>query len=147
MAAAQDSKKLSKKDFLLRLDNNSLNLEKAPSVANLSQEIISGIIQSQKKEFPGFKEEMFYIAYVKSGNYTYFVFYEWYDRGCVFGSSDKRKYEGTKNGEALNDFAVEELKSYEKIHKKYCDKVLGIEVPAFGLTRMRGVIQPSGRSK
>lgn len=139
--------KLTKSEFLSRLDQGTLTLEKAPSIA-VAPELIDRLITSQKKEFPGFKDEMFYISYVKSNDYTYFVFYEWYDRGCIFGSTEPKAYSRASSDEARGSLANNELKGYETIANKYCEKVLGVSLPEGGLTRVPNAVKiekPKGK--
>lgn len=132
--------KLSKSEFLSRLDQGTLSLEKTPSVV-ATPDYISRLISSQKKEFPGFKEEMFYVSYVKSNDYTYFIFYEWYNRGCIFGITEPKKYVRASSDESRGAMATAEMNSYERVDNKYCEKVLGTTLPSGGLTRMPGVIK------
>lgn len=132
---------LTKSEFLSRIDSGSLNLEKAPAVA-AHPNMIQQLIESQKKEFPGFKDEMFYVAYTKSTNFTYFLFYEWYDRGCVFGVTEPKKYANTSSDEAKGNLATAENKGYEKVDKKYCEKVLGITLQNGGLIKIPNAIKP-----
>lgn len=133
--------KLSKEEFLSRLDNGTITLEKAPIVA-VPPNILEELIKSQRKEFPGFKDAMFYAAYVKSNEFTYFVFYEWYDRGCVFGITEPKKFKNGGSEQALGDAAVQENKSYEKIDKKYCEKAFNLTLTSGGLVKVPNAIKP-----
>ena len=139
MAFAKDYK-LSKSEFLSRLDQGTITLEKVPSVA-ANPELIDRLLTSQKKEFPGFKDEMFYVSYVKSNDFTYFVFYEWYDRGCIYGVTEPKAYSRASSDSSRGTLANNELSSYEKIDKKHCEKVLGVSLPDGGLTRVPGAIK------
>ena len=129
-AQAKDFK-LDKDTFLKRVDENRISLDKSP-VANIPDSIKPQLLASQKKQFPGFQEEMWYAAYIDSDKYRYYVFYEWYNRGCVFGISEPSKY---KKGDdsANNAAAVKEYQSLVKIDERYCEKALGIKVPRGGL--------------
>ena len=132
--------KLSKSEFLSRLDQGTITLEKVPSVA-ANPEIIQRLLDSQKKEFPGFKDEMFYVSYTKSNDYTYFVFYEWYDRGCIYGVTEPKAFERASSDASRGSMATDEKNSYETIDKKYCEKVLGTSLPD-SLTRVPNAIKP-----
>lgn len=132
---------LSRKEFLDRLDAGTLALDKAP-IFTTTPDIIDRMIQAQKKEFPGFQDGMFYYAYVKSNAYTYFVFYEWYRRGCVWGYTEDKKYQNASSDETRGSMATAEQENYEKIDKKYCTQILGLEhIGDSGLTRIPGAIR------
>jgi hypothetical protein len=133
--------KLTKSEFLSRFDSGSLTLEKAPAVA-AHPTMVQKLIDSQKKEFPGFKDEMFYVAYTKSNKYTYFIFFEWYNRGCVYGVTEPDQFK-SGSSEAQANKAVAERDSYEKIDKKYCEKALGITLnSSSGLVKIPNAIKP-----
>lgn len=139
--------KLSKSEFLSRLDQGTITLERVPVMA-AAPELIERSLISQKKEFPGFKDEMFYVSYVKSNEFTYFVFYEWYNRGCIFGITEPKSYPRASSDKARGSMANEEMNSYEKIDTKYCEKVLGTSLPIGGLTRIPGAVKvekPKGK--
>ena len=139
--------KLSKSEFLSRLDQGTITLEKVPVMA-AAPELIERSITSQKKEFPGFKDEMFYISYVKSNEFTYFIVYEWYNRGCIFGITEPKAYQRASSDQSRGSMATDEMNSYEKIDNKYCEKVLGTSLPVGGLTRIPGAIKvekPKGK--
>lgn len=118
--------KLTKDEFLKKIDEGRVTLEKTP-IANVPENIRPQLVASQKKQFPQFEEEMWYVGYVQSDNFRYFVFYEWYNRGCIFGISEPSKY-GKDNQQNWTQ-AAKEMQSYEPIDKKYCEKYLGIDLP------------------
>jgi len=138
--------KLSKDEFLERFDKGTLSLERAPVLA-ASPDLIERFIGSQKKEFPGFKEEMFYAGYVKSNAYTYILFYEWYNRGCIFGITEPKAFERASSDEARGSLAMEEYNNYLPIDKKYCEKLLGIKLDRVALTRIPNAIKPEKPKK
>lgn len=140
--------KMTKDEFLSRVSGGTVTLEKTPSLA-MAPELVSRVIDAMKKEFPGFKDEMFYIAYVKSTDFTYFLFYEFYDRGCIFGITEPKKYKNNSD-EKNGSLAMDEYKSYQKVDKKYCEKALGISLPDGSLSKIPNAIKPvkpDGRKK
>lgn len=147
LAFAKDYK-MDKGEFLSRLDAGTLTLERTP-MSNFPDNLLTQFLTSQKKEFPGFKDEMFYVGYVKSTDYLYMVFYEYYDRGCVFGVSEPKKFQGTGSSDnSKGEMAKAELNSYQKIDKKYCEKVLNLtNLPSGGLTRVPGAVKPTYKTK
>lgn len=133
--------KLTKSEFLSRFDSGSLTLEKSPVFA-AHPNFVQQLIDSQKKEFPGFKDEMFYMAYTKSNKYMYFIFFEWYNRGCVFGISEFGAFKSGSD-DSLTNKALAENDSYEKIDKKYCEKALGLTLnSSSGLIKVPNAIKP-----
>lgn len=139
--------KMDKSEFLSRLDSGSITLERTP-MSPLPDNLLTQFLASQKKEFPGFKDEMFYVGYIKSNNYIYMVFYEYYDRGCVFGVSEPKKFQGSGSDAAKGEMAKAEMNSYQKIDKKYCEKVLNLSnLQSGGLTRIPGAVKPNYKTK
>ena len=138
--------KLSKSEFLERFDKGTLALEKAPVIA-ASPDLIERFINSQKKEFPGFMDEMFYVGYVKSNSFTYIIFYEWYNRGCIFGVTEPSAFERASSDEVRGTLATEEYNNYLPIDRKYCEKLLGISIKKNSLTRIPNAIKPERPKK
>lgn len=120
---------LSKDEFLKKFENNTLTLERSPIIAGLPPTAIKQLIEGQKKQFSSFKDEMFYAGILTTNTYRYFIFYEWYDRGCVFGKTQMSKYKNVSDKLAY-ERALEENKTYEKIDNKYCEKLLNIKIPS-----------------
>lgn len=131
-------------EFLKKLDAKQLIVEKYPLIPNVPPQYIEQFKQSQKKAYPNFKDEMVYTGTVTSRDYVYGIFYEWYNRGCVFYVRFSRemkpiteKYNKSKSEsekEALNkqayEIAMKEASLMEKIDSSYCEKILGITLPA-----------------
>lgn len=126
LAYAKDYE-LTKEELLRKIDNGTVSMEKAP-VMSLPADAYRMIMESQKKEFPGFRDEMFYYSYVSSNEFRYMIFFEWYDRGCVFGKTKPVGSGKEMSGKAFYELAKKEKDSYEKIDKKYCEKLLGITI-------------------
>ena len=95
LAFAKDYK-LSKNEFLKKLDEGRVSLDKTP-LNNIPEQIFPQLIQKMKQQYPDFQREMWYVAYIDSNNYRYFVFYEWYNRGCIFGIQETKKYGKNKS--------------------------------------------------
>lgn len=125
--------KLDKETFLKRIDENRISLDKAP-IADLPQNMKPQILAAQKSEYPDFREEMWYVAYIDSNKYRYFVFYEWYHRGCIYGVTEPKLYKD-KETEKNTKLALKEYRSYVSIKNKYCEKALGVSLPPGGLLR------------
>lgn len=125
LAYAKDYK-LTKDEFLSRVEKGDITLDRTP-VLSLPPDVTKVAIEGQKKEFPGFREEMWYVGNINSNKYTYFIFFEWYGRGCIFGMTEPAKYKGAE-GKKGGELAQKENDSYEKIDKKYCEKALGITI-------------------
>lgn len=120
---------LSKEEFLNKFKNDTLILDRSPIIAGLPPSAIKELIQGQKKQFSSFKDEMFYAGILTTNTYRYFIFYEWYDRGCVFGKTEMSKYKNVSDKVAY-ERALEENKTYEKIDNMYCEKLLNIKIPS-----------------
>jgi hypothetical protein len=121
--------KLSKDEFLKKIDAKTITLQKTPIIAGLPPNAIQKLIEGQKTRYTSFKDEMFYVGYIETNEYRYFVFYEWYDRGCIFGSTQMSQYKNVPD-EVAGGRAVAENKTYEKIDNKYCENMLGIQIPS-----------------
>lgn len=130
---------MTKDEFLKRFDQGSLSLEKAPVLPGIDADLIKTLIDSNKKEFPGFQDEMFYIAYVNTNQYSYMIMYEWYDRGCIYGRFELNAFKGkTMTPKEFADLDSSIAKSYEKIEPKYCEKALNLRnLSDKGLTRLK----------
>ena len=132
LAFAKDYK-LSKNEFLKKLDEGRVSLDKTP-LNNIPEQIFPQLIQKMKQQYPDFQREMWYVAYIDSNNYRYFVFYEWYNRGCIFGIQETKKY-GKNNADNWMQ-AAKEMQSYSAIDKKYCEQALGITLKKGGLNKI-----------
>ena len=138
---------LNKSELLQKIDNGTVSMEKSP-VMSLPADLYRITIENQKKEFPGFREEMFYYAYVNSNNMRYMIFFEWYDRGCIFGKTKPMGTDSKLSGKAFYELSKKENESYEKIDKKYCEKLLGLTIHnSGGLPRMNVPRKPPGGKK
>lgn len=137
LAFAKDYQ-LDKKEFLDMLDKGRITLEKSPITPGIPPELVKYMIEQQKKEFPGFKDEMYYAGYVDTNDYRYFIFYEWFGRGCVFGSSHSAAFRKVTDQTTGGKMAEKENSGYESIDHRYCEKVLGITIPERALPRISG---------
>lgn len=122
--------KLTKSEFLKKFEDGSIKLERTPMISGVQPEVLQRLVESNKKKYPSFKDQMFYVGYIESNKYRYFIFYEWFDRGCMFGSTVIGMFKDVKDDETAGKMAKEENKTYEKIDTKYCEKVLGIDIPS-----------------
>ena len=144
LAYAKDYQ-LSKDEFLSKVEQGTITLERSP-VLSLPADVTKIAIEGQKRDFPGFREEMWYVAYIKSNDYTYFIFFEWYNRGCVFGTTQPASFKGAE-GKKGGELAKKEYESYSKIDKKYCEKALGITIHNTGGLPKINAPRPSNTKK
>lgn len=92
-AFADEAEEYSPTKISQMMDKGSLALEKAPvplspqglTYADLPPDMAKKITESQQKNFPKFKECMWFYHYAKTKTRMYSVFYNWLDNRCVLG--------------------------------------------------------------
>lgn len=128
--------KLTKEEFLKKFDANQITLNLTP-IWNLPPNYIKDFLARTKTHYANFKDQMFYMGIVDSNKYRYHIYYEWTDRGCVWGVSDMSLYKEISDQKAWAQ-ANEDYNSWSKIDNSYCEKLLGITIPSSkGLSKIK----------
>jgi hypothetical protein len=111
------SERLTKEEFLSRIENGSITLEKAPIMsvpANFQKHMLDKI----KEKYPNFKDQMWYFAYIKDNNFMYSLFFDWTSDSCVLRIEELDKKTGRQTVNSVDIHG-------QKVKKSYCDKGFG----------------------
>lgn len=108
------SERLTKEEFLSRIDNGTIKLEKAP-IMNIPSDIENKILNNLKGKYPHFKDQMWYFAYIKDNNFMYSLFFDWTTESCVLRIEELDKKTGRQTVSSLDIHG-------QKIKKSYCNK-------------------------
>lgn len=121
---------LSKEEVMSRIDQGSLNFNKAfilpltdqkdGKKINIPQNML---VQRLLKSNPTLKEEYLYYNYFRTNKWEYAINYEWYSHRCKLRIS-----EFTKDGRNLNYKVSDMMINGVEIPLKYCEKVYGIKI-------------------
>lgn len=121
IAFAQEEVKLTKDEFLSRLDKGSITLKKDPLFPGLNEAQRKEFLMKMKSKNPSFKEAFWFVPNLRTNNFVYTVFYEWPTRKCYFRAEgfdrNKKEYKRDEIDPAGTVIPV-----------KYCEKAYGIKI-------------------
>lgn len=112
--------RLTKEEFLSGVDKGTIGLERAP-VLSLPAQVQAKVLDAQRKAFPAFKSEMFYVSYIKDNKFIYSLFFEWPTNRCLLRIEEIDEKLGKPNEKTLDP-------NGQSVEKKYCEKSLGIKL-------------------
>lgn len=119
LAHASDNR-LTKEEFLSKVDNGKIQLERE-MVFNLPSNILAQEEDKIKLTYPAFKSEMFYVGYIKDNKVMYSLFFNWTYPQCELRIEELDAKTGKASGKTAD------VKG-QKVDKKYCAKFLGINL-------------------
>lgn len=116
LAQAKEDR-LTKEEFLNRVENGTISLERAP-VMGLPPAIQQKIIDKTRQNYPRFKEVMWYVHYIKDNNYLYSLFFDWTLDQCSLRIEKIDPKLGKPNEKTMDVVG-------QRVKKSYCDRVCG----------------------
>lgn len=117
ISAQTKEDRLTKEEFLNRVENGTISLERAP-VMGLPPAIQQKIIDKTKQKYPRFKEVMWYVHYIKDNNYIYSLFFDWTLDQCSLRIEKIDPKLGKPNEKTMDVVG-------QRVKKSYCDRVCG----------------------
>lgn len=117
---------IAKSQMLDWVDHDKVTFKRAPYI-NVPSQITEKLLQRQHSQFPKFRDNMWYMAFVSEGGYTDIIHYDWQSDDCYYivlkddalkiKSKDAQDFVASKGAHGSADARR------EKIPMKYCEKV------------------------
>lgn len=123
LAFGQADIKLSKEEFVQRLERNEISMSKVPYMP-VPENIKKEFFKKLKTKYPNFKEEFWFVNELRTNKYIYTIYYEYYTLGsnkCVF------RAEGFDRNTKLYVPTEIDVKG-QPIDVKHCEKLYGIKI-------------------
>lgn len=112
--------RLTKEEFLSGVEKGTITLDRAPVLA-VSPAAMEKVFSAQRKAFPIFKPEMFYVAFIKDNKFIYSLFFEWASNRCLLRIEELDAKLGKPNEKTMDP-------NGQQVEKKYCEKALGTKL-------------------
>ena len=109
--------RLTKEEFLSRVEKGTISLERAP-VMSLTPPVQQNLMEKIKQKYPRFQEVMWYVHYVRDNNFLYSLFFDWTLDQCSLRIERIDPKLGKPNEKTMDIVG-------QRVKKSYCDRVYG----------------------
>jgi hypothetical protein len=117
---------IAKSDMLSRIDHDNISFQRAPYI-NVPSQITEKLLERQHVQYPKFKDNMWYMAYVKESGFTNIIHYDWSADECFYivlnDAAVKKKTKDVFNFVKSKGAETSDSAKRDKIPMKYCEKV------------------------
>ena len=120
LSFAQSEIKLTKEEFLQRLESGTIIMNKDPLFTIPENDKVK-IMDNFKKNYPNFKDAYWFVPNLKTNKYLYTVFYQWPTRSCLYRVEDLDPVTKKVKTESIDPKG-------QNIDRKYCEKAYGIKI-------------------
>ena len=116
-ATLASDRRLTKEEFLSRVERGTLSLERGPIMA-IPEALVEKIQAKMRAKYPKFKPEMWYVNYITDNSYIYSLFFDWTLDQCLLRIEKIDPRLGKPNEKTMDV-------NGQVVKKMYCDKAYG----------------------